>query len=139
METKSNKVMDINKLINLRDFHLSKFEQYSQKIGERLQKGSDEFLFNAAHKACMPYHDISIEAIRGNTLKRVVTIQRQIMQALLMRNCHQLNQHKIGKMFNRDRSTCVHSLQVVMDQCDVSRVFKEEFQAIEAKFKSLIL
>jgi chromosomal replication initiation ATPase DnaA len=127
----------LEKMVKLKDFHLSRLESLNTKIAERLEIGSVDYWFNAALNACAPYYTATGSAIKGKSQKRELVIQRQIMMTLVYRYSKKI-QKEIGILFSRDRSIVVHSYQTIDNLCEFDKTFRERFIKIESKFKTLI-
>jgi chromosomal replication initiator protein len=78
------------------------------------------------------YYNISLAELKSNTRKRRIALPRMIaMYFMYGRTSMTLLQ--IGKMFNRDHSTVIHSRTLINDLLKVDLVFKNEIEEIKNK------
>lgn len=77
------------------------------------------------------YYRISIEDLRGESRLMKYKTARQIAQDLIRQKA-KLPVIKIGKLFNRDHSTIVHSCKTVADLRRFDKYFEAEYKEIES-------
>jgi chromosomal replication initiation ATPase DnaA len=76
------------------------------------------------------YYDITEDQLRSPVRTYIIRQARQQVMHLLCKHCS-LPDMYVGRLFNRDRTTVVHSRHVVSDLCETDTAYRRELLYIE--------
>ena len=121
---------------------LNKILAYSDLMGvmdeEAIMKALEDVVKNSGEYAPTPeaiidyiakYFDLDTDSLQGQSRGRDVTNARQIAMYLI-RRMNNMSLKDIGKAFNRDHSTVMHSLEKVENQMRSDPAFAEVVKEI---------
>src|ERR1700679_3316065 len=82
--------------------------------------------------ACCAYYKVSFDELKKRVRRREIVRPRQIAMYLL----HKMTQMwcaDIGKLFEKDHTTVLHSFGIVQDLFDTEEEFREEIRTIKMR------
>ncbi len=75
-----------------------------------------------------------LDRIRGKARYRSVVMPRQIIMFLLRRYT-KLSYKDIGRLYNRDHTTAIHSMATVLNHMEMEPEFRKEIVYLEAQIQ----
>lgn len=77
----------------------------------------------------LTYHNVTMDQMKGKNRKRELVMARQICMAAL-HLCHRWTLDKTAKLFNRDHTTAIHSIQSVKNLAETDERYKEGLKLV---------
>lgn len=83
------------------------------------------------------YCEVSVDDLKGIFKTREISEARQIAMVLINNNSN-ITLRRLGRLFNRDHSTVVFSLNKVADLVYSDKYFRSKYEFLEREVKAII-